>query len=138
MSLQEGDLTDQECLLLAQIVQERKEIVRGKYSTVLGRHAWEEIVQTINVAFPQIQFYDFNKKWENLLAKARVDIKQQKRQTVKGEGLSLEQFSAVTQIVISVMNLSDMLQQDYSVFEQMETQQNRTLHNITGANGFTH
>lgn len=44
------------------------------------------------------------------------------------EGLSLEQFSAVTQVVISVMNLSDMLQQDRedsSSSELVDTQQNR-------------
>lgn len=44
------------------------------------------------------------------------------------EGLSLEHFSAVTQIVISVMNLTDVLQQDgenSSVSELVETQQNR-------------
>jgi len=83
--------TDQESLLLAQLIQERKEIVRGKNSTGVSiqdkRHAWEEIVQTINDAFPQGQrtVSDCNKKWENLLTKAREDIKRQKRQTVKGE-----------------------------------------------------
>lgn len=44
------------------------------------------------------------------------------------EGLSFEDFSTVTQIVISVMNLSDMLQQDRedsSVSDLAETQQNR-------------
>ncbi|XP_013865116.1 uncharacterized protein LOC106518387 isoform X2 [Austrofundulus limnaeus] len=45
----------------------------------------------------------------------------------KGEPLSIEQLSAVTQIAISVMNLSDMLQQDKEdsyVSEMMQTQQN--------------
>lgn len=44
------------------------------------------------------------------------------------EGLTLEQFSTVTQVVISVMNLSDMLQQDRedaSISELVGTQQNR-------------
>lgn len=42
------------------------------------------------------------------------------------EGMSLHQFSAVTQLVMSVMNLSDMVRQDRddsSVF--VEAQQNR-------------
>ncbi|XP_041836993.1 uncharacterized protein si:dkey-6e2.2 [Melanotaenia boesemani] len=125
--------TDQESLLLAQLMQEKKEIIRGKYSTGVSiqdkRQAWEEIVQTINAAFPQVQrtVSDCNKKWENLLAKAREDIRRQKRQMNKGESLCLEQFCTVTQIVISVMNLSDMLQlerEDSSASEQMETQQN--------------
>nr|XP_020448280.1 uncharacterized protein LOC109955949 [Monopterus albus] len=110
--------TDQESLLLAQLMQEKKDIIRGKCSTGVSvqdkRQAWEEIVQAINTAFPQIQrtVSDCNKKWENLLAKAKEEIKRQKRQACKGEGLSLEHFSNVTQIVISVMNLSDMLQRD--------------------------
>ncbi|XP_076005956.1 uncharacterized protein LOC143000497 [Genypterus blacodes] len=107
--------TDQECLLLAQLMQERREIIRGKCSTGVSiqekRQAWEEITQAINATFPQMQrtVSDCNKKWENLLAKSREEIKRQKRQVGTDEGLLLQQFSAVTQIVISVMNLSDML-----------------------------
>ncbi|XP_034725773.1 uncharacterized protein LOC117943631 [Etheostoma cragini] len=122
--------TDQECLLLAHLMQERKDIIRGKCSTGVSiqdkRQAWEEISQAINTAFPQIQrtVSDCNKKWENLLAKSRKEIKQQRAGI---EGLSLEQFGTVTQVVISVMNLSDMLQQDRkdsSVSELVGTQQN--------------
>ncbi|KAM7401823.1 hypothetical protein PAMP_017101 [Pampus punctatissimus] len=110
--------TDQECLLLAQLIQERKDIIRGKCSTGVliqdKRQAWEEIARAINNAFPQIQrtVSDCNKKWENLLAKSREEIKRQKRQTGADEGLSLEQLSTVTRLVISVMNLSDILQRD--------------------------
>ncbi|XP_045884441.1 myb/SANT-like DNA-binding domain-containing protein 4 [Micropterus dolomieu] len=123
--------TDQECLLLAQLMQERKDIVRGKCSTGVSiedkRQAWEEIAQAINTAFPQVQrtVSDCNKKWENLLAKSREEIKRQRRQA-STDGLSHEQFSTVTQVVISVMNLSDMLQQDRddsSISELAETQQ---------------
>ncbi|XP_041813560.1 uncharacterized protein LOC121621231 isoform X1 [Chelmon rostratus] len=124
--------TDQECLLLAQLMQERKGIIRGRCSTGVSildkRQAWEEIAHAINTAFPQMQRTgsDCNKKWENLLAKSREEIKRQKRQAGT-EGLSLDQFSTVTQLVISVMNLSDMLQQerkDSSISELVETQQN--------------
>ena len=78
--------TDQECLLLAQLMQERKDIIRGKCSTGVlimdKRQAWEEIAQHINSAFPQIKrtVSDCNKKWENLLAKSREEIKRQRRQ----------------------------------------------------------
>ncbi|XP_044205354.1 uncharacterized protein LOC122980953 [Thunnus albacares] len=125
--------TDQECLLLAQLMQERKDIIRGKCSTGVSiqdkRQAWEEIAQAINNAFPQIQrtVSDCNKKWENLLAKSREEIKRQKRQASAGEGLSLEQLSTVTKLVISVMNLSDILQQDREdspTLQLMENQQN--------------
>lgn len=72
-------------------MQERKDIIRGKCSTGVSiqdkRQAWEEIAQAINAAFPQIQrtVSDCNKKWENLLAKSREEIKRQKRQAGTGE-----------------------------------------------------
>ncbi|XP_026163087.1 myb/SANT-like DNA-binding domain-containing protein 4 isoform X2 [Mastacembelus armatus] len=119
--------TDQESLLLAQLMQERKDIIRGKCSTGVSlqdkRQAWEEIAQTINAAFPQIHrtVSDCNKKWENLLAKSREEIKRQKRQADTDEDLSLEHFSTVTQIVINVMNLTDMLQQDREAVIKTET-----------------
>lgn len=83
--------TDQECLLLAQLMQERKGIIRGRCSTGVSildkRQAWEEIAHAINTAFPQMQRTgsDCNKKWENLLAKSREEIKRQKRQAGTGE-----------------------------------------------------
>ncbi|KAM7005640.1 uncharacterized protein LKV04_002348 [Tautogolabrus adspersus] len=124
--------TDQECLLLAQLMQDRKEIIRGKCSTGVSiqdkRQAWEEIAQAINAAFPHIQrtVSDCNKKWENLLAKSREEIKRHRKQPGT-ERLSLEELSTVTRVVISVMNLANMLQQDTehsSVSEMMQTQQN--------------
>lgn len=80
--------TDEESLLLAQLIQKKQNIVRGKPSTGVyfqdKRLAWKEIVQAINEAFPHVQrtVHDCNKKWENLLAKARVEIK---RQSNKGQ-----------------------------------------------------
>ncbi|XP_057702507.1 uncharacterized protein LOC130922037 isoform X2 [Corythoichthys intestinalis] len=78
--------TDQECYLLAQLVHERKEIIRGKCTTGVydKRQAWDEITHTINSAFPQMErtVSDCSKKWENLLAKSREEIKRQKMQTV--------------------------------------------------------
>ncbi|KAL7407374.1 hypothetical protein ABVT39_007492 [Epinephelus coioides] len=121
--------TDQECLLLTQLMQERKDIIRGKCSTGVSiqdkRQAWEEIAQAINNAFPQMQrtVSDCNKKWENLLAKAREEIKRLRRQAGT-DSLTLEQLSTVTQVVISVMNLSEMLQKDSSISDMVETQQN--------------
>ncbi|XP_061544262.1 uncharacterized protein si:dkey-6e2.2 isoform X3 [Phycodurus eques] len=122
--------TDQECYLLAQLVHERKEVIRGKCITGLydKRQAWDEITHTINSAFPQMQrtVSDCNKKWENLLAKSREEIKRQKMQTGTDDNLSLDQFSALTQIVISVMNPSVLQQdeEDSQHFELVESQQN--------------
>ncbi|XP_024126793.1 uncharacterized protein LOC112145664 isoform X1 [Oryzias melastigma] len=102
--------TDEESLLLAQLIQKKQNIVRGKPSTGVyfqdKRLAWKEIVQAINEAFPHVQrtVHDCNKKWENLLAKARVEIK---RQSNKEEEMLFEKLSAVTQIVISVLNLPE-------------------------------
>lgn len=83
--------TDQECLFLAQLVQEKKNIIRGKCSTGVStqdkRNAWEDIARTINTTFPQFQrtVSDCNKKWENLLAKTKEEIKRQKRLVGAGE-----------------------------------------------------
>lgn len=83
--------TEQECLLLTQLIQDKKAVIRGKCSTGVStqakRQAWEEITQAVNTAFPQIQrtVSDCNKKWENLLAKSREEIKRQKRQAGTGE-----------------------------------------------------
>uniref|UniRef100_G3P059 Myb-like domain-containing protein n=1 Tax=Gasterosteus aculeatus TaxID=69293 RepID=G3P059_GASAC len=105
--------TEQECLLLAQLLQERKEAIRGKCGIEVSiqdkRQAWKQVAQSINNVFPQIHrtVYDCNKKWENLLAKSKVEIKRQKRQA--GTGLSVDQLTTVTQVVVSVMGISDML-----------------------------
>lgn len=156
--------TEQESLLLAQLVQEKKNIIRGKCSTGVStldkRNAWEQIAQNINTNFPHLQstVSDCNKKWENLLAKTRQEIKQQKRLVGAGEnsllfvsntnllswafnnmfinttqldfspteGMSLKDFGAVTQIVISVMNLSGVLQEvNDSAVAPLESQQKR-------------
>lgn len=83
--------TEQECLLLAQLLQERKEAIRGKCGIEVSiqdkRQAWKQVAQSINNVFPQIHrtVYDCNKKWENLLAKSKVEIKRQKRQAGTGE-----------------------------------------------------
>ncbi|KAL6111759.1 uncharacterized protein ACO6RY_08669 [Pungitius sinensis] len=123
--------TDQECLLLAQLLQERKEIIRGKCGIGVSiqekRQAWEEVAQSINNVFPQIHrtVYDCNKKWENLQAKSKVEIKRQKRQA--GTGLSVDQLTTVTQVVISVMDISEMLQnnrEDSSSSGWLETLKN--------------
>ncbi|XP_034095504.1 uncharacterized protein LOC117561934 [Gymnodraco acuticeps] len=124
--------TDQECLLLAMLMQEKKDVIRGKCSTGITiqdkRKGWEEITQAINEAFPLFQrtVSDCNKKWENLMSKSREEIKRHRSQS-NTEGLSMEQLSAVTQVVVSVMNLSDRLQQDgedSSISGLMETQHN--------------
>ena len=76
--------TDEESLLLAQLIEERKEIIRRKCSagvtSLAKRQAWEEIAHTINIGFPQYQrtVADCTKKWENLLAKSRNEIKRQR------------------------------------------------------------
>ncbi|XP_061788688.2 uncharacterized protein [Nerophis lumbriciformis] len=122
--------TDQECYLLAQLVHERKEVIRGKCITGLydKRQAWEEITHTINTAFPQMQrtVSDCSKKWENLLAKSREEIKRQKMQAGADDDVSLDQFSALTQIAISVMNPAALQQdeEDSTPFDIIESQHN--------------
>ncbi|XP_061731278.1 uncharacterized protein LOC133535449 isoform X1 [Nerophis ophidion] len=122
--------TDQECYLLAQLVHERKEVIRGKCISGLydKRQAWEEITHTINTAFPLMQrtVSDCSKKWENLLAKSREEIKRQKMQAGADDDVSLDQLSALTQIAISVMNPAALQQDedDSTPFDIIESQHN--------------
>lgn len=103
--------TDQECLLLAQLMQDKKAIIRGKCSTGVStqdkRQAWEEIAQVINNTFPQIQrtVSDCNKKWENLLAKSREEIKRQKRQ----EGTGKDSLLFVIAITLNLQDLREVV-----------------------------
>lgn len=148
--------TDPECLLLAQLIQKKQNIVRGKQSTGVSvqdkRHAWKEIVQAINDAFPQVQrtVSDCNKKWENLLAKAREEIKRQSNKgqetcifffkfsnivhfwlianfcffNVAEEEMLFEKLSAVTQIVISVLNISEKKMQEQKKLRDTDPAEN--------------
>ncbi|KAJ3602551.1 hypothetical protein NHX12_030303 [Muraenolepis orangiensis] len=99
--------TEEESLLLAQLIEERKEIIKRKChsaaTSMAKRQAWEEIAQTINIGFPQYQ-----------------------RTVADCEDLSPTQLSDVTQIVLSVMNLSvrmDEEMKDPSILLLSETQQ---------------
>lgn len=72
--------TQKECLLLAQLVEERKAIIRGKSGNGITskskRQAWEEVALNINTVFPLV--YRTNeeceKRWYNILAKAKEQI----------------------------------------------------------------
>lgn len=107
--------TEDESLLLAKLLREKKDVIRGKSSSGVlpqeRKQAWEEISKTINNTFPETQrtVSDCSKKWENLLAKAKEEIKRVKRDMGQTEVQSLENYSAVSQIVISVMNFSETL-----------------------------
>ncbi|XP_029948386.1 myb/SANT-like DNA-binding domain-containing protein 3 isoform X2 [Salarias fasciatus] len=110
--------TDEESLLLATLLQDKKDVIRGKSSTGVlpqdRKQAWEEIAKTINDTFPESHrtVLDCNRKWENLLAKAKEEIKRKRRDANQTEVPSLNNFSAVSQIVISVMNFSETLLKD--------------------------
>ncbi|KAM8868657.1 uncharacterized protein ACB058_006231 isoform 1-T2 [Synchiropus picturatus] len=123
--------TDRECLFLIQLMQERRDVIRGKCNagvTVIDkRQAWEEISLAINTAFPQYHrtVSDCSKKWENLLAKTREEIKRQKRQVGEVEGVCLEQLSTVTRAVISVVNCAHQQQREMSPISSLvEAEQN--------------
>lgn len=72
--------TEEQCLLLAQLIEENKNILRGKFGpsvTVQAkRQIWDKIAQQINASFPCVvrTTEDCEKRWYVLQSKAREEI----------------------------------------------------------------
>ena len=72
-----------EVLLLLRLVEERKDIIKGKFSPILTikhkREAWRQI--TLNAAFPACERDrdQVEKKWQNLLCKGKKGYIGQKK-----------------------------------------------------------
>ncbi len=77
--------TEEQCLLLAQLVEEHKGILKGKFGpgvTARGKkQTWELIAQNINASFPLVvrTSEDCEKRWYVLQSKARGEIAAHKR-----------------------------------------------------------
>lgn len=78
--------TEEQCLLLAQLINEHKSVLRGKFSpsvTVQAKkQAWDTIAQQINASFPLVvrTSEDCEKRWYVLQSKAKEEIAAQKRE----------------------------------------------------------
>ncbi|KAK4298331.1 hypothetical protein Pmani_029314 [Petrolisthes manimaculis] len=72
-------------MLLLQLIEEKKKIIKGKFSPDLTirdkREAWQYITNSLNITFPGIhrQREQVEKKWHNLLSKGKKDITTRRR-----------------------------------------------------------
>ncbi len=79
--------TEEQCLLLAQLGEEHKGILKGKFGpgvTARGKkQTWELIAQNINASFPLVvrTSEDCEKRWYVLQSKARGEIAAHKRES---------------------------------------------------------
>lgn len=79
--------TQEQLLLLAQLVEEKKDIIKGKFGSGVTsktkREAWESICQHVNAAFPLVKrsHEDCEKRWYVLQCQSRANIAEFKRQT---------------------------------------------------------
>lgn len=84
--------TEEQGLLLAQLVNEHKGMLRGKFGPTVTsqgkRRAWDTISQTINASFPLVVRTgdDCEKRWYVLQSKAKDEIAAHKRESsITGE-----------------------------------------------------
>ncbi|KAK4324881.1 hypothetical protein Pmani_004531 [Petrolisthes manimaculis] len=74
-----------ETMLLLQLIEEKKKIIKGKFSPDLTirdkREAWQYITNSLNTTFPGIhrQREQVEKKWHNLLSKGKKAITTRRR-----------------------------------------------------------
>ncbi len=79
--------TEERCLLLAQLVNEHRSVLRGKFGpsvTVQAKkQAWETIAQRINASFPLVvqTREDTEKWWYVLRSKEKEEIAAHKRES---------------------------------------------------------
>ncbi|KAJ8014630.1 hypothetical protein DPEC_G00017630 [Dallia pectoralis] len=101
--------TEEQCLMLAQLVEEHKDILKGKFGpgvTARGKkQIWERIAQTIKGSFPLLvrTSEDCEERWYVLQSKAREEIAAHKRESSRtGGGPPAKQLSQVAQTVFNI------------------------------------
>lgn len=78
---------EEQCLLLAQLVDEHKGVLRGRFGPGVTqqakRQAWENIAQQINASFHLLvrTSEECEKRWYVLQSKAREEIAAHKRES---------------------------------------------------------
>ncbi|KAL3972585.1 zinc finger protein [Sarotherodon galilaeus] len=121
--------TEEQGLLLAQLVNEHKGMLRGKFGPTVTsqgkRRAWDTISQTINASFPLVVRTgdDCEKRWYVLQSKAKDEIAAHKRES------SLTRLSQVADTVFQVLGHSEVSVTglptgiDTSMMQALEVQQ---------------
>ncbi|XP_030271960.1 uncharacterized protein LOC115581168 [Sparus aurata] len=101
---------EEETLLLVELVEERKLIIKGKFSPTLTSHdkkqAWEDISNQLNTSqtFSHRSPADCEKKWYNVLSKSRSEIAAFKACSMRtGGGPPGKDLSAVAEVVQRIL-----------------------------------
>ncbi|CAJ1086730.1 uncharacterized protein LOC117269514 [Xyrichtys novacula] len=107
--------TEEQCLLLAHLVNEHITVLRGKFGprvTVQAKkQAWETIAQQVNASFPLVvrTSEDCEKRWYVLQSKAKEEIAAHKRQCSRtGGGPPAKQLSQVAETVFDILGQSEV------------------------------
>ncbi|XP_030267612.1 uncharacterized protein LOC115590188 [Sparus aurata] len=101
---------EEEILFLVELVEERKLIIKGKFSPTLTSHdkkqAWEDIGNQLytSQAFSHLSPADCEKKWYNVLSKSRPEIAAFKACSMRtGGGPPGKDLSAVAEVVQRIL-----------------------------------
>lgn len=83
---------EDECLFLAELVEERKEVIKGKFgpkvTSAMKRTAWSEISEMMNESFPRTtrEPIECERKWYVIQSRSRPQKQQYKKELrVTGE-----------------------------------------------------
>ncbi|CAL9695393.1 unnamed protein product [Knipowitschia caucasica] len=108
--------TEEQCLLLAQLVNEHKSVLRGKFGPTVTvqtkKQAWETIAQQVNASFPLIvrTSEDCEKRWYVLHSKAKEEIAAHKRESSRTGGgpHAKQQLSQIAETVFEILGQSEV------------------------------
>ncbi|TWW80066.1 uncharacterized protein LOC130532368 [Takifugu flavidus] len=106
--------TEEQCLLLAQLVEENKGVLRRKFGSRITaqakRQTWERIARRISASFPLLlrTSNECEKRWYVLQSKTRAVVAAHKRASSQSEGGSpAKQLSQVSETVSGVLEKSE-------------------------------
>ncbi|XP_041368416.1 uncharacterized protein LOC121382854 [Gigantopelta aegis] len=106
--------TEDETLSLVRLVDERKDIIRGKFGAGVTskkkKEAWLAVTEEINAAFPSVlrTSEDCEKRWYNVQCRSRKEISTQKTLMQGTGGGPVMNLSGIAEAVYDVLGHSNV------------------------------
>ncbi|XP_041356119.1 uncharacterized protein LOC121373513 [Gigantopelta aegis] len=106
--------TEDETLSLVRLVDERKDIIRGKFGAGVTskkkKEAWLAVTEEINAAFPSVlrTSEDCEKRWYNVQCRSRKEISTQKTHMQGTGGGPVMNLSGIAEAVYDVLGHSNV------------------------------
>ncbi|XP_041370988.1 uncharacterized protein LOC121384596 isoform X2 [Gigantopelta aegis] len=106
--------TEDETLSLVRLVDERKDIIRGKFGAGVTskkkKEAWLAVTEEINAAFPSVlrTSEDCEKRWYNVQCRSRKEISTQKTHMQGTGGGPVMNPSGIAEAVYDVLGHSNV------------------------------